>query len=771
MSNWVGQTLGKVRIDTLLARGGTAEVYIGTHTTLQREVAIKVLHTNYDDHPHALERFQREAMVVGKLRHPNIIQVFDFDTTADSHPYLVMEYIKGPSLLKYLNSIHGNGQHLEFQHVVRLMNALTSALQYAHDSGVVHRDIKPGNILLTSRSSEIVLGRPLPPDFEPIITDFGLVRFIDSTQHTTGSGQIAGTPAYMSPEQARGDLTDGRTDIYSLGIVLYEILAGHLPFEAETTMGMLMKHISEPPPPIPDLPPTMQYVLHRALAKNLDERFQSPSEFADAFTAAVENKNDLSTLDMLSAGPIRKPAKRIFGQAARPRRWLGPVIAIIALLVLGTSVFASGIFSPDLTATPTSSITATISPFPSATLTSTRTPPPLILLGRTGVLQFRNESALADQVVLIAEALVAPPDGTRYEVWLLNGTQRLSLGILEVDATGKGQLIVDSTDNANLVLLYDAVEVTIESDPDTNPNSSGIVAYSFSMPEEGFTHVRYLLGTFPTTPDQVGLIQGLYSNIKSIRELATSMESASEDGDEDTLLFSATAMQNVIVGRQSPDYVDPDSDGGAFDPGDGFGLLINGTNQGYLPATFAETEAIVKSENASDPMLTYGEGLMSSLQNLAQWTSELQVLLKAVISAPAGSDTTPQVAEIVTLADKMLNGIDADQDGTIDPKPGEGGAQAAYDAAYHMADMPLQAVGVLNLGTGTPTFISIPPTGSGSGSNDGGVPAATQRVPPGQQRTERPTNDNGNNGGGNGGGNDNNNGGGGGGGNSNNPND
>ena len=237
-------------------------------------------------------------MVVGKLRHPNIVQVFDFDTV-ESHPYLVMEYIRGPSLLKYLNALHAREERLDFPKVIRLMNAMTSALQYAHDSGVIHRDIKPGNILLTSRSSDIIPGKPLPDDFEPVLTDFGLVRFIDSTQHTTGSGQIAGTPAYMSPEQARGDLTDGRTDIYSLGIVLYEILAGHLPFEGETTMGVLMKHISEPPKPIPGLPPTMQYVLDRALAKSVDDRFQTPSEFAQAFTAAVENRNDLSTLDML----------------------------------------------------------------------------------------------------------------------------------------------------------------------------------------------------------------------------------------------------------------------------------------------------------------------------------------------------------------------------------------------------------------------------------------------------------------------------------------
>ncbi len=147
--------MGKVRIDTLLARGETAEVYIGTHTTLQRQVAIKILQSNYDDNPHALERFQREAMVVAKLRHPNIVQVFDFDTTNDSQPYLVMEYIKGPSLQKYLNALHTKSERLDFPKVVRLMNAMTSALQYAHDSGVIHRDIKPGNMLLSSASSRL----------------------------------------------------------------------------------------------------------------------------------------------------------------------------------------------------------------------------------------------------------------------------------------------------------------------------------------------------------------------------------------------------------------------------------------------------------------------------------------------------------------------------------------------------------------------------------------------------------------------------------------
>lgn len=764
MSNWVGKTLGKVRIDTLLARGGTAEVYIGTHTTLHREVAIKILQSNYNEQPHALERFQREAMVVGKLRHPNIVQVFDFDTTSDSHPYLVMEFIKGPSLLKYLNSLHAKGRQIDFINIVRLMNAMTSALQYAHDSGVVHRDIKPGNILLTSRSSDIILGKQLPADFEPILTDFGLVRFIDSHQHTTGSGQIAGTPSYMSPEQARGDLTDGRTDIYSLGIVLYEMLAGHLPFEAETTMGLLMKHISEPPAPIPGLPATMQLVLDRALAKNLDERYQTPSEFGQAFTFAVENQNDYSTLEMLNERPLPKPAKKLFG-SARSRKWVAPAIGTVMILTLGAAALFNNMSNASgSTPTVTETLTDTaVVPSPSSTSTSTGTPPPSILLGRTGVMQFKNDAALGDQAVLIAEAVLAPPEGTQYETWLVNEDERISLGILGVDSAGKGELTFSATDATNLIASYDGVEITIEPNPDNNPATTNIVAYSYTLPADALTHVRYLLTSFPSTPEQTGLIQGLYANVKSIHELAQAMQQAQQQADHEDVVRNAEAIRNSIVGEQSPDHKDWNEDGKVDNPSDGFGLLLNARNQGYLEAVYAEADAITNSADASKQMLSYAEGLKASVLNLAQWTPELQNLIDEILSATTAADTTGQVSEIAALTDKMLNGIDLDQDGRIGPKPGEGGAQSAYDQAYHLADMPLQPVGILNLGTGTPTFISIPPTIQPGGGNEGNgsssaTKAPTQRVPPGQQndppgQDKKPTKEKKNNGGGNGNGN------------------
>ena len=209
MPNLTGQLLGKVRVDMFLARGGMAEVFIGTHTTLHRAVAIKFLKGDLQDDPELRERFEREARVIAMLRHPNIVQVYDFDTY-ENQPYLVMEYVAGASLGTYLRELHKHNGRLDINQINKLLGKLASALKYAHDNAVIHRDIKPANILLTSRTNPISAGKPLAEDTEPIITDFGLVRFTQSSSQTN-TGVITGTPVYMSPEQARGDRVDART--------------------------------------------------------------------------------------------------------------------------------------------------------------------------------------------------------------------------------------------------------------------------------------------------------------------------------------------------------------------------------------------------------------------------------------------------------------------------------------------------------------------------------------------------------------------------------
>src|SRR5574339_128120 len=165
MPDWIGKTIGRVRIEKLLARGGMAEVYLGSHLTLERPVAIKLLHSYIEEEPLLIERFHREAKVVASLRHPNIVQIFDFNTI-DGHPYIVMEYLKGPTLATYLRHLHQRKKRLPPDQIARLLQELSGALGYAHGRGVIHRDVKPGNIMLHRKEDEIALDKPLPEDVE-----------------------------------------------------------------------------------------------------------------------------------------------------------------------------------------------------------------------------------------------------------------------------------------------------------------------------------------------------------------------------------------------------------------------------------------------------------------------------------------------------------------------------------------------------------------------------------------------------------------------------
>ena len=240
MSNWNGKTLGKVKIGEFIARGGMAEVYLGEHTTLNRKVAVKIMRDFIDADPINHTRFEREARVVASLRHPNIIQMFDYELV-DGQPCLVMEFVPGASLGNYLKALHKREEKLPHKIIAQILSALASAIDYAHSKNIIHRDIKPANVLLRSASGPVDADQPLPEDVEPILTDFGLVRLLDASIQTS-TGSVSGTPAYMSPEQARGDKVDAKTDIYSLGVMLYEMLAGVVPFDAESSFGILMKH-------------------------------------------------------------------------------------------------------------------------------------------------------------------------------------------------------------------------------------------------------------------------------------------------------------------------------------------------------------------------------------------------------------------------------------------------------------------------------------------------------------------------------------------------
>ena len=719
-NNWVGMTLGKVHIETLIAHGGMAEVYLGTHSTLQRKVAVKILRNTHEEYSDDLERFKREAHVVASLRHPNIVQVYDFDMV-DIDPYLVMEYVEGPSLSTYLHYLQKNGKKLELPYVAHILRRVADALQHAHNNKIVHRDIKPGNILLTSSSKKIELDKPLPEDFVPVLTDFGLIRFLDSARRTT-TGITAGTPAYMSPEQAQGEITDGRTDVYSLGIVLYEMLAGKLPFEGETTVGILLKHVNEPPAPIPGLTIFMQNVLFKALAKKRGDRFQSPAEFANAFSAAVDINPTTIQMDALASDePYIFPTEGLTTSQRRrksvqPKRtnWRRIAIFGITALVLGTFLLLEGI--PSLASNPGAGSPGIVNPFPLFPGPVTQVP---LNLEPSLVLHFRDENAIADHAFLEAIRISRPPSGNRYEVWLFNNSDRISLGILSLDTTGNGSLIFTDEDGANLLAKYDQAEVTLEPVQDTSPQPTTQIAFSFSFPSEGIVHIRNLLSSFPTTPERTALIQGLYTDIQLINGLAEKMDSAYSRGSEPLARQSAEAILNLIVGAESTDYQDWDQDGFIADDSDGYGLERNGSSPGYLEMVSTETDNAEKSRDASQPILVNGEPLKTCVQNLAQWTPQLQELIVALLETQPGTDLNEQIVDINILAGQMLNGVDLDGDGNIRSTAGECGANSAFVHAYAMADMPLESTGLVpGTGNETPSGGVNEPTLTGNpGSN------------------------------------------------------
>jgi len=272
-----GQTLGKYRVLEPLGRGGMARVYRAYHPQLDRYVAIKVLRSDLVDDEEFLARFRREAQAVATLRHPNIVQVYDFDVQ-DGIYYMVMELLEGDTLKARLNDYRVHDEGLPWGDIVRITLDVLNGLAYAHSEGMTHRDVKPANVLLTRRG-------------EAVITDFGIAHIVGTTQHTA-AGALMGTLNYIAPEQGLEGQSDARSDIYSLGIVLYEMLTQRTPFDADTPLAILMKHLRDPLPlprqVNPDIPEPLERVVLKALAKGPEDRYQSAGEMAQALRTAAE---------------------------------------------------------------------------------------------------------------------------------------------------------------------------------------------------------------------------------------------------------------------------------------------------------------------------------------------------------------------------------------------------------------------------------------------------------------------------------------------------
>jgi serine/threonine protein kinase len=450
----IPEKIGIYEIKSELGRGGMATVYLAYDPRFEREVALKVLPREMLHDPQFRVRFEREAKTIAKLEHSAIVPVYDVGEE-DGQPYFVMRYMTGGSLSDRL----GKGP-LTMQDAAHIIERIASALDEAHAKGFIHRDLKPGNILFDRAG-------------EPYISDFGIAKFTSSQTNVTGSA-IVGTPAYLSPEQAQGDANiDGRSDIYAVGVILFEMLSGRQPYEATTPMGVVVKQITDPIPHIldvnPNLPTGLEEVIEKAMAKNRDERFSTTRELADSLNAVVRGESSdagktvigvagatgiTAAKTQIGAKPMPRPVVKTEEKVKSKRggfTWI--IIGVIALCIILSGGVAGGLYltrgnpleplasvepaRTELSSLPSPTISVIIQPNPTsqnsgATPTSEATlePSPTLVPTIAPVLA----SGGADKIAFLRNK----------DIWVMN-----------VDGTDLVQLTTDGAAKSNLQWLPD----------------------------------------------------------------------------------------------------------------------------------------------------------------------------------------------------------------------------------------------------------------------------------------------------------------------------
>jgi len=346
MEDLTGKQLGPYQIVAPLGEGGMAAVFRAYQPGMERYVALKILPRVFADDPAFSARFQREARILAQLQHPHILPVFDFGQ-AEGYSYIVMPYVPSGTLTDSMQ-----GEPLPLPRIRQVISQVGDALSYAHGRGLVHRDVKPSNVLIDERGN-------------CLLTDFGVARMVESSVNLTATGTVVGTPAYMSPEQGAGREIDTRSDIYSLGIILYELATGRVPYRAETPIAVVFMHVSAPLPMPrslnPALPEAVERVILKALAKNPDERYQTAEDMVEALQRAIPEATTVKgkAEPRSTAKPPRArwapsptlvalPDGQVIAPPAPPRRMPGWAwglivlgVALVALLAAGGILLAS----------------------------------------------------------------------------------------------------------------------------------------------------------------------------------------------------------------------------------------------------------------------------------------------------------------------------------------------------------------------------------------------------------------------------------------------
>jgi serine/threonine protein kinase len=326
MSTLIGQRLGQYEITDLLGEGGVALVYRAHQLSTSREVAVKVTRPELIQRSELAQRFEREVQTIAALSHPHILKVFDYGIH-ENMIYLVTEFLTGGSL----DSLIERGP-LTLDRTCQIIEQIASALDHAHQRGIIHRDVKPQNVMLDEEGNAF-------------LADFGMVKLLWESKALTQAGNVMGTPAYMAPEQWRGEALDGRADVYGLGVLVFKMLTGQLPFRTKHRLDMMNFHLQEPPPSArnlnPALPPEVDQVIMRALAKDRRGRFESASKMAAALRSAARGE--------MQQAPADRATRRAGSPSLVALRRAAPlvvVVAVVLLVLLGATLILPSVLAP-----------------------------------------------------------------------------------------------------------------------------------------------------------------------------------------------------------------------------------------------------------------------------------------------------------------------------------------------------------------------------------------------------------------------------------------
>lgn len=704
-----GQTLGKYELIRRLGKGGMAEVYLANQPTIERQVAIKVLHRHLAEDEGFLLRFKREARSLGQLQHPNIVNVIDFDNDDDVY-FMVMDYIGGPTLRAYLDE----KKILSDAEALSITAQLVEALAYAHQAGAVHRDIKPANVMFTDETYQ-----------QAVITDFGITKLVND-QTITLEGSMVGTPAYMSPEAVIGERVDGRADIYSVGVILYEMVTGRTPYEGATPLSLVVKQVHEPlPSPLefkPDMSPALVLLIEKALSKEINGRYQTANEFLHAIQTTQNQLNlpisgstmaratvpslpsqpkppDPPTVTKPPQEPTPAPAPESGGFQLTPPI-IGGAITLLLLIVAAIFFLNRGQDAPVVDVEPTQPITAVVDdptaepdtpdpvdtpdeavvvpeetavpeptalvestaeptappeetavPEPTAEPTAEPTPEPELLLieqDRTGTMHIlANEDGDPNTLRLQVERVPLPPSEQAYVLWLLDdaGTP-LPVGVVPFE---DGRLALETAVDANILATFPGLLITLEETA-APPETPGTPIFSGNFDPAIRDLLQQLL-----LEDANGTVAATVAQTNLAKQHFGLAQQSLDGGDLAEAKRHMEHVVNILDGQDGTFFGDLNLDGQPQNPGDGVGVRV------YL----TQSRDLLTQIGSIEPMTAERQFILD--ETLTAVDATIEMLNRALQRAAAVTSTdTPEEAEpIMAEVTDLLNQLETFKQRTL----------------------------------------------------------------------------------------------------------